>query len=532
MSGVRRTGGLATALAAAVLAVAPAGASAAITNLELVEAEAVEQPASATCPAGELVVGAGGTLSSTDGQVTFRNIRPRADLTGVDVQGLEDETGAPDGWTATAFAFCATPPPGLERIAATSASSSAPKTVGAQCAAGKSLLGVGGEIAGGGGQVAIEDMIPGAGVTSVTVSGGEDENGYAGSWTVTAYAVCADTVAGVARVFTNTPPGSDPREAIVACPAGKQLLGLAGAQHGLAGMVLRSLAPDADLEGGVVASVEDEDGTANSWSVTGYGICAPTAQLVQASTSASSSFKTKTATCPAGTTLTGGGGDITSGGGTVLMNELFPNQSQGFRASGDYFWTEPPAPYLTRWRLRAFAICTSRLDGLELVSATGAYTDYTYSTLEVTCPAGKQVVGGGGRVSEGDGEIMVDQIEPDPALTQITVSGNHHEGGVLPGLWWRLYGYALCATPPPGLELVTAVEVEPAGSTLSATASCPAGKHVLGAGGTIFPPSGKVVLRDVRPHSTLTGVTATGQENPDGATGDWNVEAHAICASR
>ena len=183
--------GLAAALACVVMAVVPAPASAAITNLELVEADAVEQPSTATCPAGKLVVGAGAGLWQGDGEVVMRNIRPRADLTAVDVQGVEDETGAPAGWSAHAYAICATPPPGLERVAVTSASTSDTKTVAVQCPAGKSLLGVGGEIDGGGGQVGVEDMIPGAGLTSVTVTGAEDENGYTGSWTVTGYAVCS-----------------------------------------------------------------------------------------------------------------------------------------------------------------------------------------------------------------------------------------------------------------------------------------------------------------------------------------------------
>ena len=84
-----------------VVSAGPRGsASAAVIGLELVEAVAIEQSATATCPAGKRVVGAGGEMESdaVGGQVTFRNIRPRADLSGVDVQGLEDEDGAAGGW--------------------------------------------------------------------------------------------------------------------------------------------------------------------------------------------------------------------------------------------------------------------------------------------------------------------------------------------------------------------------------------------------------------------------------------------------
>ena len=60
----------------------------------------------------------------------------------------------------------------------------------ATCPAGKNLLGTGGE--GGGSAVVMDDLRPNAALTSVTVTGIEDETGKESDWDVTAYAICAN----------------------------------------------------------------------------------------------------------------------------------------------------------------------------------------------------------------------------------------------------------------------------------------------------------------------------------------------------
>jgi hypothetical protein len=47
------------------------------------------------------------------------------------VQALDDEDGTAGDWIVTALAICATPPPGLERVAASSALDSSGKSVAA-----------------------------------------------------------------------------------------------------------------------------------------------------------------------------------------------------------------------------------------------------------------------------------------------------------------------------------------------------------------------------------------------------------------
>jgi hypothetical protein len=63
--------------------------------------------------------------------------------------------------------------------------------VTASCPAAKHLVGTGARVNNGAGQVVIDDLRPNASLTSVTVTGIEDETGWPLDWSLTAYAICA-----------------------------------------------------------------------------------------------------------------------------------------------------------------------------------------------------------------------------------------------------------------------------------------------------------------------------------------------------
>ena len=112
----------------------------------------------------------------------------------------EDGNGFGGNWLAAAYAICADPLPGLQRVAATSASTSAAKSVTATCPTGKRLVGLGGDRVGGAGQVVITTMRPEPGLTKATVLAREAQGGYEANWTVSAYAICATAPQGLQRV--------------------------------------------------------------------------------------------------------------------------------------------------------------------------------------------------------------------------------------------------------------------------------------------------------------------------------------------
>ena len=241
-------------------------ASAAITNLEhrdLVPGDSTEPSRTRICQPQKRALGAGGEVAADgQGEVVLRNIRPAADLKSVSVQGIESETGASAPWTVGVHVVCATPPPGLERVAAESVSSSANKSVTASCPAGKRVLGTGGEVSGGAGQVILDDIRPNAGLTGVNVQGAEDENGFSGSWSVIAYAICSNPVTGLERVVAESPSDSFGTKMFgPSCPAGKQVLGAGYELTGGAGRAVEDMIFAPDLTQISVRATEDEDGT-------------------------------------------------------------------------------------------------------------------------------------------------------------------------------------------------------------------------------------------------------------------------------
>ena len=122
------------------------------------------------------------------------------------------------------------------------------------------------------------------------------------------------------------------------------------------------------------------------------------------------------------------------------------------------------------------------------------------------------------------------QFTPNPALTSVTATRSRGRGREKR----QLVGdrSAICATAPPGLQLVSATsEFHSEGEVKAVSASCPAGKNLLGTGAEMPGGAGQVVLDDVLPNATLTSVLATGVEDQNGFAGDWRVTAYAICAN-
>ena len=92
--------------------------------------------------------------------------------------------------------------PGAQRVdSPPSLTNSVPvKFATATCPAGKQVTGVGGEITGGFGEVSMNRLEPDATLKSVTVRAEEVGGNSGRQWSVQAYAMCANTIAGSQRV--------------------------------------------------------------------------------------------------------------------------------------------------------------------------------------------------------------------------------------------------------------------------------------------------------------------------------------------
>jgi len=269
-----------TVLAIAAGALAAAAPAPALPGLELrtvptpmnsVGAKAV----TAWCSPGKRVIGTGITLSGAAGQVMIGGMVPGS--ASVASRAREDGTGFSGNWLVRATAICAAPPAGHQVVAATSPSSSAfSHSATAVCPAGKKVLGTGALLVGGQGQVVIDEVRPNSALQSVLVTGYEDDDGYAGNWSVRAYAVCAFPPAGL-HLASATNAASSPafKDITTVCAHGTRLHGVGGEITGGLGQVsFDDLPRDTSLEFLRVTASEDEDGTAADWSLTAYAICA------------------------------------------------------------------------------------------------------------------------------------------------------------------------------------------------------------------------------------------------------------------
>ena len=464
-----------------------------------------------------------------DSEVIIDDVAPNPGLTGVTLFGAEDGTGFIENWSVIANAICATPPAGLQLVTATSPTTSSSKGVTATCPTGKRVVGTGADLAGGLGQVVLDDIAPNAGLTAVTAFGVEDGNGTTNNWTIRAFAVCANPPAGLQRVAITSASSSDVDKSSTApCPAGKDLLGLGGELTGGAGQVaLNALnlltGPPASVR---VEASEDEDGQAANWSLTAYAICANGSQREVTEQAAPDSGTGYPAHCPSAKAPTGGGGDITGGLGRVLLTLSW---TFGDPLTSWFAGANATQSAAAGWTLRSYAICATPLLGLERVSLISDVDNSSPKTVTVPCPAGKRVVGAGG-TTNGQGQVMLDDVVPNAAVTAVTAAaiedGDGYEGD------WRLIAYAVCANPPPGLQRVSASRfVSSEDEFADVTATCPAGKNLLGTGAELGGGDGRVTIDDLRPNGLLTANTVAGIETDFGNPDDWSVTAYAICAN-
>jgi hypothetical protein len=226
----------------------------------------------------------------------------------------------------------------------------------AACPGGTNLVGTGGQINNGNGNVVMTDVIPDVAADTVTVWGVETA-AYALNWTVTAVAIC-EPVATVQVAIPSAFNGAATKTVVALCPGNTQLTGTGYELLGANGQVLPQIVqPTAGL-GGVTVSATELAGFAPAWSVTAYAICAVPAgfapQLFSSSNGPNgvSPKQAVTGNCPAGTTLFGVGGGLDVGG-EVTLDQMVPDPAQNFATSrGDEQGAFPG-----NWTVTSYLIC-------------------------------------------------------------------------------------------------------------------------------------------------------------------------------
>ena len=187
------------------------------------------------------------------------------------------------------------------------------------------------------------------------------------------------------------------------------------------------------------------------------------------------------------------------------------------------------------WQVRGQGVASAAtVPTATVVSAITPFDSTATKTIAALCPAGKRVIGGGGRVS-GAQNVVLTRQEPVQAGTgdSYVVAASEGQNGFTDT--WALQAYAICADPLPNQQIPQIVSVTSAPGSEAfqgVSASCPAGKFAVGAGGRINSGGGEVALSTKAEGSSWsTRITAAGTEDADGFAGPWSVTAFAVCVT-
>jgi len=269
---------------------APAGpAAASISGVYEQTADSLEnsdpsKTTVATCPTGA-VIGGSASIRGGDGKVAISQIEPDLSTGTVTVTAKETDDYDAD-WKVTVQALCAPKPSGLVRVHRVSKNNSDPKTLYPDCPSGKTLLSVGWNVEHGGGEVLVNEVLVGTGsgtaATSAAVSAREDDD-YAADWTLDAFLLCADPIAGqnVEYESTESDTDNDPKGIDALCENGRIATGGAAMAVSLNPATQTELVLDevytVSVYGGTLnayqAAAYEEDPIDDDWYLLAYAIC-------------------------------------------------------------------------------------------------------------------------------------------------------------------------------------------------------------------------------------------------------------------
>lgn len=207
-----------------------------------------------------------------------------------------------------------------------SGNNSDPRTATAFCPAGQQVIGGGAAVNDATNQVFLTRLEPiHGGTRDRYVASAEARFGFEGPWSLQAYAICANPLAGyqiVSRTVSPTPPAATFAATAAVCPSGKRVIGTGSRilnSRGVVGLQLSRASGPLDISRSTAR--ERSNTPINNWSLTSYAICAnPVGLQGESAVVANASL---TIHCSTGKLHSGGGGGGLVDSGPVFLKQVF-----------------------------------------------------------------------------------------------------------------------------------------------------------------------------------------------------------------
>ncbi|MEU7924304.1 hypothetical protein [Micromonospora sp. NPDC049107] len=166
--------------------------------------------------------------------------------------------------------------------------------------------------------------------------------------------------------------------------------------------------------------------------------------------------------------------------------------------------------------------------GLYRVAATSVLDATNAKTMTISCNGVDQVVGAGGRINDGQGDVLMTRVYADATLRTVTVFGVEANATNVP---WSVDAFAVCAPAGAvsGLQLVTTTSANNALDKVGITAVCPPGKKTFGGGYRIDNANAAVAIDELAFTAALGSVSSTAYVF--GAPGNFTLQTQAFCAT-
>jgi hypothetical protein len=236
-----------------------------------------------TCPAGQVAIGGTYRLNGPPGKLVLDDLIPSGGRTLRLAAGRIVGPGENDtefNWFISGVVICVNESQAVQVVPATS--DTGPGTgrwATATCPSGKRVIGSGTSVQQGFGQVSVTNLW--VSDTTVTAIANTDEDGFSGSWSVSAYAVCANPPRGLRVESDDTTrhqaSGFTAQESVSVCgdPNASVAIGYGWQQTGGGEVsISSSFIQSAPVPEARVTGTPDDTGTAFTWLLGAMTICA------------------------------------------------------------------------------------------------------------------------------------------------------------------------------------------------------------------------------------------------------------------